>query len=118
MKKRVLHLLGVFRPARHPEQHKADDEQHRDAAHAHVGTAGELAAHTDDHGTQEGCPLAADVEQAEVFAGFFRRDDLGKVAAAQCLHIVSDLMKKAGYDKVFVKKDLAGLDRIVCGVYY
>ena len=31
---------------------------------------------------------------------------------------VSDLMKKAGYDKVFVKKDLAGLDRIVCGVYY
>ena len=30
----------------------------------------------------------------------------------------SDLMKKAGYDKVFVKKDLAGLDRIVCGVYY
>ena len=30
---------------------------------------------------------------------------------------VSDLMKKAGYDKVFVKKDLAGLDRIVCGVY-
>ena len=29
MKKRVLHLLGVFRPARHPEQHKADDEQHR-----------------------------------------------------------------------------------------
>ena len=31
---------------------------------------------------------------------------------------VSDLMKEAGYDKVFVKKDLAGLDRIVCGVYY
>ena len=71
LKKRVLHLLGVFRPARHPEQHKADDEQHRDAAHAHVGTAGELAAHTDDHGAQEGCPLAADVEQAEVFAGLF-----------------------------------------------
>ena len=30
-------------------------------------------------------PLAADVEQAKVFAGFFSRDDLGKVAAAQCL---------------------------------
>ena len=55
--KRVLHLLGVFRPARHPEQHKADDEQYRDAAHAHIGTAGKLAAHTDDHGAQEGCPL-------------------------------------------------------------
>ena len=34
LKKRVLHLLGVFRSARHPEQHKADDEQHRDAADA------------------------------------------------------------------------------------
>ena len=31
-------------------------------------------------------PLAADVEQAEVFARFFLRDDLGKVAAAQRLH--------------------------------
>ena len=31
---------------------------------------------------------------------------------------VSDLMKETGYKNVFVKKDLAGLDRIVCGVYY
>ena len=27
-----------------------------------------------------------DIEQAKIFAGFFLRDDLGKVAAAQCLH--------------------------------
>ena len=31
---------------------------------------------------------------------------------------VSELMTKAGYGQVVVKKDLAGLDRIVCGVYY
>lgn len=31
---------------------------------------------------------------------------------------VSELMKDTGYENVFVKKDLAGLDRIVCGVYY
>ena len=31
---------------------------------------------------------------------------------------VSELMTKAGYSQVVVKKDLAGLDRIVCGVYY
>lgn len=31
---------------------------------------------------------------------------------------VSGLMKEAGYADVTVKKDLAGLDRIVCGVYY
>lgn len=30
---------------------------------------------------------------------------------------VSELMTKAGYSQVVVKKDLAGLDRIVCGVY-
>mgnify|MGYP000753745546 CR=1 FL=1 len=79
MKKRVLHLLGVFRPARHPEQHKADDEQHRDAAHAHVALPVSWLPTLTIMVAQEGCPLAADVEQAEVFAGFFRRDDLGKV---------------------------------------
>ena len=31
---------------------------------------------------------------------------------------VSELMTKEGYGQVVVKKDLAGLDRIVCGVYY
>ena len=36
--------------------------------------------------TKEGSALAADIEQAKVFAGFFLRDDLGKVAAAQRLH--------------------------------
>lgn len=30
---------------------------------------------------------------------------------------VSDLMKKAGYQKITVKKDLAGLDRVVTGMY-
>ena len=30
---------------------------------------------------------------------------------------VSELMTKEGYGQVVVKKDLAGLDRIVCGVY-
>ncbi len=30
---------------------------------------------------------------------------------------VSDLMKTAGFTDVTVKKDLAGLDRVVCGVY-
>ena len=30
---------------------------------------------------------------------------------------VSELMTKAGYSQVVVKKDLVGLDRIVCGVY-
>ena len=51
-----------------------------------MGAAGQLAAHADDHGAQERGPLAADVKQAEVFAGFFRRDDLGKVGAAEGLH--------------------------------
>ena len=30
---------------------------------------------------------------------------------------VSELMTKAGYSQVVVKKDLAGLDRVVCGMY-
>ncbi len=30
---------------------------------------------------------------------------------------VSGMMKAAGYDRIRVKKDLAGLDRVVCGVY-
>ena len=30
---------------------------------------------------------------------------------------VSDLMEKAGFSNVYVKKDLAGLDRVVCGMY-
>lgn len=30
---------------------------------------------------------------------------------------VSELMKEAGYRNVLVKKDLAGLDRVVCGMY-
>ena len=31
---------------------------------------------------------------------------------------VKKLMENAGYNSVYVKKDLAGLDRVVCGVYY
>ena len=31
---------------------------------------------------------------------------------------VKKLMENAGYSQVYVKKDLAGLDRIVCGMYY
>lgn len=31
---------------------------------------------------------------------------------------VKKLMENAGYKDVYVKKDLAGLDRIVCGMYY
>ena len=31
---------------------------------------------------------------------------------------VKNLMENAGYTDVYVKKDLAGLDRVVCGVYY
>ena len=31
---------------------------------------------------------------------------------------VKKLMENAGYHDVYVKKDLAGLDRIVCGMYY
>ena len=31
---------------------------------------------------------------------------------------VKKLMENAGYSNVYVKKDLAGLDRIVCGMYY
>ena len=31
---------------------------------------------------------------------------------------VKNLMENAGYKDVYVKKDLAGLDRIVCGMYY
>ena len=30
---------------------------------------------------------------------------------------VSELMTKEGYGQVVVKKDLAGLDRVVCGMY-
>ena len=30
---------------------------------------------------------------------------------------VSDLMEKAGFSNVYAKKDLAGLDRVVCGMY-
>ena len=70
---------------RHPEQYESHNEQHDQAAHAHIGAAGQLAAHTDDHGAQKGCALAADIEQAEVLARFFRRDDLGKMAPAQRL---------------------------------
>ena len=70
---------------RHLEQHKADDKQHDQRADAHIGAAGQLAAHADDHGAEEGGPLAADIEQAEVFARLFRRGDLGEVGAAQRL---------------------------------
>ena len=70
----------------HPEQHKAHNKQHDQRADAHIGAAGQLAAHADDHGAQEGCPLAADVEQAEILARLLRRDDLGKVGAAERLH--------------------------------
>ena len=79
-------LLCLFRPGGNAEQHKADDKQDGNGAHTHVGAAGQLAAHADDHSAKEGGTLAADIEQTEVFAGFFLRDDLGKVAAAQCLH--------------------------------
>ena len=30
---------------------------------------------------------------------------------------VSKLMKNAGFCNIYVKKDLAGLDRVVCGMY-
>ena len=30
---------------------------------------------------------------------------------------VSKLMKSAGFCNIYVKKDLAGLDRVVCGMY-
>lgn len=30
---------------------------------------------------------------------------------------VSELMKNAGFSQIYVKKDLAGLDRVVCGMY-
>ena len=71
---------------RHPEQHESHDEQHDEGADTHIGAAGKLASHADDHGAEEGRTLAADVEEAKVFARLFRRDDLCKVGAAERLH--------------------------------
>ena len=59
-------LLCLFCPGRNAEQHKTDDEQDGNGAHTHVGAAGQLAAHADDHGAKEGGTLAADIEQAKV----------------------------------------------------
>ena len=72
-----LHCLTLTE--RHPEQHESHDEQHDEGADTHIGAAGELASHADDHGAEEGRALAADVEKAKVFARLFRRDDLCKV---------------------------------------
>ena len=80
-------LFGnAFFFTRHPEQHEAHDEQHDEGADAHIGAAGQLAPHADDHRPEEGCPLAADVEKPEVLARLLRRDDLCKVGAAEGLH--------------------------------
>ena len=69
------------------------------AAHAHIGAAGQLAPHADDHRPEEGCPLAADVEKPEVLARLLRRDDLCKVGAAEGLQ---DVYKRQGYSRDIV----------------
>ena len=74
----VISFRNDFFFARHPEQHESHDEQHDEGADTHIGAAGELASHADDHGAKEGRALAADVEEAKVFARLFRRDDLCK----------------------------------------
>ena len=82
----IISFRNDFFFARHPEQHESHDEQHDEGADTHIGAAGELASHADDHGAKEGRALAADVEEAKVFARLFRRDDLCKVGAAERLH--------------------------------
>ena len=79
-------LCRLTLTARHPEQHESHDEQDDEGADTHIGASGELASHADDHGAEEGRALAADVEEAKVFARLFRRDDLCKVGAAERLH--------------------------------
>ena len=75
-------LCRLTLTAGHPEQHESHDEQQDEGADTHIGAAGELASHADDHGAEEGRALAADVEEAKVFARLFRRDDLCKVTRA------------------------------------
>ncbi len=79
-------LSGFLYPAGlHKEDH-TDDKEDSQRDDTDVYVSGKLAHDADEHGAEEGSAFAADIIEAEVFAGLFRRDDLGEVRAGQGLY--------------------------------
>ena len=67
--------LRAVQPVGVAENDEADDEDHGDRADGDALVAGRLADDGDDQRAEERRALAADVEQAEVFAALFGGDD-------------------------------------------
>lgn len=81
-----LFYLRPHPPHGQPEQEKSRHKHHRQHGHTQVGAACELGHHAHEGGSDKGRPLAADIQKAKVFTGFFRRDQLGKVGPGEGLY--------------------------------
>ena len=83
-----LHLpcFSLLFRGRHPEHDHSKDKEHGYRAYTDIRLAGHLRDQADYGCAKEGCTFSAYVHQTEIFAGFFRWDDLGEIRPGQRLN--------------------------------
>ena len=68
-----------------PEEEQSQQEHNGKASDTGVDFSGNLADDGNEEGSEEGGAFTADIQNSEVFSGFFCRNDLGKLGTGQGL---------------------------------
>ena len=68
-----------------PEEEQSQQEHNGKTSHTSVDLSGNLADERNQEGSEECGAFSADVQNSEVFAGFFGGNDLGKIRTGQSL---------------------------------
>lgn len=82
---RTLSLLAAIFPDGEPEDNESHQDKQGDDADTLAGITGYLCDDADQGGAHKGSSLAANIQDAEIFATLLGRDDFCKVGTGQCL---------------------------------